>query len=125
MDPGPRGAIGFLERADFMVALQGQHYFVQSLQQALTPARIDVETQRFALWRRDGLRFQIDRNLSRSLRRLDLRGKIFGGLLLDNDGQDAVLEAIGEEDIAKARAYAAADPHFLHRPHRALPRGPA
>src|SRR5262249_37636727 len=104
MDPGPGGAIGFLERADFIVALQGQHYFVQSLQQALAPARIDVETQRFALWRRDGLRFQIDRDLSRSLRRLDLRGKIFSGLFVDNDGQDAVLEAIGEEGIAKARA---------------------
>src|SRR5262249_24855656 len=122
MDPGPRGAIGFLERADFMVTLQGQHYFVQSLQQPLAAARIDLETQRFALWRRDGLRFQIDRDPPRSLRRLDLRGKIFRGLFVDNDGQNAVLETIGEEDIAKARADDGADAHFLQRPYRALAR---
>src|SRR5262249_49933634 len=51
--------------------------------------------------------------------------KIFGSLLVDNDGQDAILETIGEEDIAKARADNGADTHFLQRPYRALARGAA
>src|SRR3954468_18120266 len=103
MDPRPRGAIGLLERPDFMVALQSLHHLVQPLQQSLAPARVDVEAQRLAFWRRDGLRLQIDRDFSRALCRLDLGGEIFSGLLVDDDGQDAILEAVGEENVAEAR----------------------
>src|SRR6202012_3395337 len=46
-------------------------------------------------------------------------------LLVDDDRQDAVLEAVGEEDVAKARADHGADAAFLQRPHRALARGAA
>ena len=40
--------------------------------------------------------------------------------LVDDDGQDAVLETIGEKDVAEAGADDGADALFLQRPYRAL-----
>ena len=56
------------------------------------------------------------------LRQFDLRGEAIDDLLVDDDRQDAVLEAVGEEDIAEARADHGADAHLLQRPHRAFAR---
>ena len=44
MDPWPRGAVGGLEGPDFVVALQRQRDFIEPLQQAFAPPRIDLET---------------------------------------------------------------------------------
>jgi hypothetical protein len=44
MNPGPRGAIGGLKSADFVIALQRQGDFIETPKQSCAPARIDLET---------------------------------------------------------------------------------
>src|SRR5436190_22839930 len=102
MDPRPRCAIGDLEGPDFIIAPQRQCNLVEPLQQALAAARIDFKTVGFASWRSDRLLLQVDADASRALRDFDLRGEAIDNRLVDDDRQNAVLEAVGEEDIAKA-----------------------
>src|ERR1700761_8087278 len=75
--------------------------------------------------RGDGLFFQIDADLAGALALLDFSGKAVDDLLVDENRQDAILEAIGEEDVAEARADDRAHAALLQRPHGAFTRGAA
>ena len=125
MDPGPLRPVGRLKGADFVVALQCQRDFVETFQQAFAPARIDRKLVPLSRRRDDRLLLQVDADAPGPLGLLHLRGKAIDDLLVDDDRQDAVLEAIGKEDVAKARADDGADAHFLQRPDRAFARGAA
>src|ERR1700733_11431043 len=70
----------------------------------------------------DRLLFQIDADAPCALAVLDFHRERIYDWLVDHDRENSVLEAVGEEDIAKARADDGADSHFLKRPHRAFPR---
>ena len=125
MDPRPLGAVGGLEGPDFVVAPQRQRDFVEAFEQSGAAARIDLETMPLSRRRGDGLLLEIDADAPRALGVLDLGGEAIDDLLVDDDRQDAVLEAVGEEDVAEARADDGADAHLLQRPHRAFARGAA
>src|SRR3569832_840152 len=120
MNPGPLGPVGGLEAANFAVALQGERDFVETLQKAVAAARIDLEAMHLSRWRSDGLFFEIDRDAARALAMLDFHGKRVDNLLVNDDGQDADLKAIGEEDVAEPRTDDGANAHLLQRPHRAF-----
>src|SRR5882757_7331458 len=98
MNPRPRFAVGGLEGPYFVVPLQRHHDFIEPLQQALAPPRIDLETMSLACRRSDRLSLQIDADASRALGNLDLRGDAIGDLLVDNDRQNSVLETIRKKD---------------------------
>src|SRR5579862_2088154 len=113
MYPGPILAVGHLEGANFGVALQRELDLVKALQEAGAAARVDLEAMDFSGRRDDRLFFQIDRNAPRALALLDLHREPIDDLLVDDDGEDSVLEAVGKEDVAKARADDGADAPFL------------
>src|ERR1700688_2354140 len=125
MDPWPRGAVGGLEGPDFVVTPQRQRNFIKSLQQARAPARIDLEAVFLARRRDDRLRVEINPDAPGTLGDLDLCGEAVDDFLVDNDRENAVLEAVREKNVAKARADHGADAHLLQRPHRAFTRGAA
>src|SRR6185312_17160730 len=75
--------------------------------------------------RDDRLLLQIDADAPSALGLLHVSSEAIDDLLVDNNRQDAVLEAIGKEDVAKTRDDDGADAHFLQRPHRAFTRGAA
>src|SRR5438105_2293432 len=102
MDPRPRGAVGRLKGPDFLVALQRQHHFVEPLQQACAPTRIDFEAVLLSRWRDNHLRLEVDADASRPLRDLDFCGQTIDNLLVDDNRQNSVLETVGKEDVAKA-----------------------
>ena len=102
MDPWPRRAVGCLEGPDFVVTLQRQRSFIEPLQQACAPARIDLEMVFFARWRGDGLPFEIDADPPCALGDLDFRGEAVDDLLVDDDRENSVLEAVGEKNVAEA-----------------------
>src|SRR5450631_518178 len=118
MDPGPLRAVRRLKGPNFVVALQRQRDFVETFEQPGAPPRVDLETVPFSRGRGDGLLLQIDADTPCPLRVLDLRRKAVDDLLVDDDGKDSILEAVGEKDIAEARADDGTDPHLLQRPHR-------
>jgi hypothetical protein len=49
---------------------------------------------------------------------LNLRSESIDNLLVDNNRQDTVLKAVGEKNIAEARADDGPHAHLLQRPHR-------
>src|SRR5262249_22393929 len=99
--------------------------FIEPLEKTLAPARIDLEAVPLPQGRGDRLRFQIDTDATCALRRFDLGRKTIDDVFVHNDGQNPILETIGEEDIAETRADDRADTHFLERPHGPLTRGAA
>src|ERR1700742_363061 len=120
MDPGPLGAVSSLEFSNFGVALQRHGALCEALNHSGATPRVDLEAVLFARGRRDRLLFQIDADPAGALRLFDFGGQTIDNFLVDDDGKNSVLEAIGEEDIAEARADDGADTPFLQRPHRAL-----
>ena len=104
MDPWPRCAVGGLKGPDFVIALQRQCNLVEPLQQAFAPSRVNVKTACRSGRRRDRLLLEVDANASRPLRDFDFRGEAIDDRLVDNDRQNSVLEAVGEEDFAGADA---------------------
>src|ERR1700679_3121075 len=122
MDPGPLFAVGRLKGADFGITLQRQRDFIEAVQESGATARIDLEAMYLSRRRRDALLFQNDADASHALAVLNFHGEPIDDLLVDHNGQDAVLEAVGEKDIAESRSDDGADAHFLERPHRALTR---
>src|SRR5579871_5029478 len=125
VNPGPRGPVAGLKGANFVVALQRQCDLVEALQKTGAPARIDLEAMHLPRWRGDRLLFEIDSDAARALAVLDFHGEGIDNLLVDHDRQDAVLEAVGEKDIAKARSDNGANAFLLKRPYRAFTRRPA
>src|SRR6267142_315731 len=122
MDPGPFRPVGRLKGADFVIALQCQRDFIETFQQAGATARIDCKIVPLSRRRDDRLLLQVDADTPGTLGLLHLGGKAIDNLLVDDNRQDAVLEAIGKEDVAKARTDDGADAHFLQRPDRAFTR---
>src|ERR1700733_14938241 len=122
MNPRPLGSVGGLKGADFGVALQRQRDLVEAFEESCTTARVDLEAMHLSRGRSDRLLFQIDADATRALAVLDFHRERIDDLLVDHDRENSVLEAVGEEDIAEARADDGADSHFLERPHRAFPR---
>src|SRR5580698_6441639 len=104
MNPRPLGPVGGLKGTNFSVALQRQLDLVEADQQTGAAARIDLETMHLSRGRSDRLLFQIDSHATRALAVLDFHCQFIDDRLVDHYRKDAVLEAIGEEDIAKARA---------------------
>src|SRR3984957_14792435 len=125
MNPGSLFPVSRLEGADFVIALQRLRDFVEPTEKPFTATRVDLKTMGFPRGRGDGLRLQIDSNPPRPLRALDVGGKPVDDLLVDDDGKDAVLKAVGEENIAKAGADDGAAPHLLPPPPRPFARGAA
>src|SRR5271169_5821123 len=125
MDPGPCRAVGCLKGANFMVALQRLCNLVETLQQAVAAARVDLEPMLLARWRGNRLALEVDADPSRPLREFDFRGQTIGNLLVDDNGQNSVLKAVGKEDVAKTRANDGADTHLLQRPNRPFAGRPA
>ena len=113
MDPGPLRAVRRLKGPDFVVALQRQQDFIKTFEQSGSPPRVDLETVSFSRGRRDGLLLQIDADTPCPLRVLDLRRQSIDNLLVDDDGKNSILEAVGEKNIAEARADDDADSHLL------------
>src|SRR5260370_31757394 len=103
MDPWPRCAVSDLKGPDFVVALQRQCDFIEPLQQAFATSRINLEPMRLSGRRNDRLFLEIDADAPRALRDLDLRREAIDNRLVDDDRQYAVLETVGEEDVAEAR----------------------
>src|SRR4051794_12388604 len=125
MYPGAACAVGCLKRRNLMLAPQRQCDFIETFEKSGAAARIDLKTVPHSRWGGNGLLLQIDADAPRALRVLDLRGKTIDNLLVDHDGEDSVLEAVGEENVAEAGTDNSADTHFLQRPDRRLPRGAA
>jgi len=125
MDPWPRCAVSGLKGPDLVIPLQRQRNLVEPLQQAFAPPRINLEPVRFSGRRNDRLFLEIDGDAPRALRDRDLRGEPIDNRLVDDDRQNSVLEAVGEEDIAEARTYYSANTHLLQRPYRPFARRPA
>ena len=109
--------------ADFVIALQCQRDFIETFQQPGAPARVDCKIVSLSRRRQDRLLLQVDADTPGALGLLYFRGKAIDNRLVDDNRQDAVLEAIGKEDVAKARADDGADAHLLQRPDRAFTRG--
>src|SRR5579864_2169366 len=104
MNPGPLGPVGGLKGANFVVALQRQRDFVEALQKTGTAARVDLEAVHLSGRRGDRLLFEVNADTPRTLAVFHFHRQAVDNLLVDDNGQDAVLEAIGEKDIAEARA---------------------
>src|SRR3954451_19765144 len=98
MYPGAPCAVGCLKRRNLMLAPQRQRDFIETVEKSGAAARIDLKTVPHSRWRSNRLLLQVDANAPRALRVLDLRGKTIDNLLVDDDGQDSVLEAVGEEN---------------------------
>src|ERR1700742_640084 len=109
MNPGPLGPVVGLKGANLAVALQRQRHLVETFQKACAAARIDLEAMHLPRRRGDRLLFQIDSDAARALAMLDFHGKRIDDLLVDDDRQNAILKAVGEKDIAKARPDNGAD----------------
>jgi hypothetical protein len=101
MDPWPRCAIRSLKIPDFVIALQCQRDLVEPLQEALAPSRIYLERDLLSGWRDNRLRLKVDADSSGALGDLDFGSKRVDDLLVDHDREDAILKAIGKEDVAK------------------------
>src|SRR6476646_4198116 len=100
VDPWAAGFVGFLECANGIVPSQRQHDLVEAFEEASPAAGIDVEAMDLAGGRRDGLRLKVNRDAARALAFLDLGHEAIDDGLVDDDREDAVLEAVGEEDVA-------------------------
>src|SRR5205823_9505787 len=109
VDPGTFGAVGRLKGADFVIALQCQRDFIETFQQPRAPARIDGKFVPLSRRRQDRLLLQVDADAPGTLGLLHFRSKAIDDRLADDNRQDTVLEAIGKEDVAKARADDGAD----------------
>src|SRR5262249_44590147 len=113
MDPGSRGAIGCLKCANFVVALQRQCDLIETLQKSLAPPRIDLERVVLSGRRDNRLRLEVDADFPGALCCLDIGRKGIDDGLIDDNGKDSILEAVGKEDVAKAGADDGPDSHFL------------
>src|ERR1700676_3676484 len=102
MYPRPLCAVGRLKGTDFVVALQRQRDFIETLQQRGAPARVDLEMVPRPRGRDDGLLLQIDANAPCPLGAFDLRGETIDDFLVDHDGENTILKAVREKDVDEA-----------------------
>src|SRR5579862_9903407 len=101
MNPWPLGLVGRLKGADLGVTLQRQLNFIETLEETRAPARVDLEAMHLSGRRSDRLLLKIDTNTTCALALLDLHCEAINDLLVDDDGQDTVLETVGKKDVAE------------------------
>src|SRR5271169_4975375 len=101
MNPGPCCMVGRLKGANFMVALQRLRNLIEALQQAGATARVDLEPMLLARRRGNRLALEVNADPTRPLCEFDLRGQTIDNLLVDDNGQNSGLKAVGKEDVAK------------------------
>jgi predicted extracellular nuclease len=122
VDPGTSPPVFGLERGDVGLAPARESDLVEALEERLPPHGVHVERDLAPARCRDHLALEVDGE-EPSLPRL-------GGERSDlphreHDGQNRVLEAVLEEDVAEARCHDAAVAEGLHRPHGGLARAAA
>src|SRR5436190_15083324 len=115
VNPRPLLAVPRLEGRDLRRALQRHGDLVQSFEQGLATRGLHRKGMALAGGRSDGHLGEIDANAARTLARLDLAGQALHRLPVEHHGQQAVLEAGVEEDVAEARADDAADAGLVAR----------
>jgi hypothetical protein len=111
--PGADGTISGLERLDFVIPSQGQRDFVETSKEPLAPPGINLEATLPSRRRGDCLGFEVNTDPARALRCLDLGRKFIDNLFVNNDRQDAILKAIGKENISETAADNGSDAHLL------------
>src|SRR5512147_1537966 len=119
--PGSLRALLRLERRDLVGLAQRQADIVESAEQARLAERIDLEVDRAAVGQCDLLPVQIDGE-DRIAALLGRRHEGIHPLARQEDGQNAILEAIVKEDVGKTRSDNAADAEVEQRPRRVLAR---
>src|SRR6185503_7485150 len=114
-----------LEGADLVRVAQRKADLVETVQQAVLAEGVDVEAEFLrAIRRRHRLAFQVDRQLEPG-KRGGVVEELVDLVLAQHHGQEAVLEAVGEEDVAERRRDHAAKAEVHQRPGRVLARGAA
>ena len=101
--------------------MQGQADVVETIQQAVFPLAIDREGDHLAGRGSHGLRGQVD-NQAVALGRLGLLEQAIDHIGGQHDGQDAILEAVVEEDVGEGGRDDGAETVILQRPRRMFAR---
>src|SRR3984957_9373577 len=115
-------AIPILKSRDLVTLRQGVLELVKAIDQAIFGEWVDFERVRWAIRQRDRLRFEI--HPDRQVRSFgDPRQQIRNDRLRQPDGEEAVLDAIGVEDIAEARRDNDFEPVVGEGPDSILARG--
>ncbi len=112
------------KRRNRHVVLQRQADIVQTVEQAMLAEGIDLKLQHLAIRTSHGLRLKVDTELITRLG-LDLCKQLINLCVAQNDRQQAILEAVIEEDVGIARRDDAAKAVFFQRPGRVLTAGAA
>ena len=112
------------EGLDRIAVLQGQTDVVQTVEQAVLAERIDLEVQYLAIRAGHRLRLQVDGQLVARVG-FDLLEQLVDFLVTEDDRQQAVLEAVVEEDVGKAWRDDAAEAVLVQRPWGVLTAGAA
>jgi hypothetical protein len=113
VDPRALSAVSRLKGSDFVVAPQRQCDFVDTFEQPGAAARVDLETMLLTRRQSDLLLPEIDTDPPGALRGLDLSREAVDNRFVDDDRQDSVLKAVGEENVAEARPDESANTQFL------------
>src|SRR5258706_3825150 len=115
--PGELGFAPRLEGADLVRVAQRQADLVEAVQQAVLAELVDLETELLrAVGGGDALRFQVDDQAESRKRRVV--EEIVDLVLAQHHGQQAVLEAVDEEDVAVRRSNERPEAVIAQRPRR-------
>src|SRR4051794_26370144 len=123
--PGARSGSLLLESGDRRrLLLNGEADIVEAAEQLFLARRIDVEGDEAAVGAMDLLRLQVDSQggIGATVRVVQQLLKVFRG---NDNGQNAVVEAVVVEDIGEGGRYHAADAEIQQRPGGVLARGAA
>ena len=107
---------------DIVCVLKGQADIVQTIEQAVLAKRIDLKSDAFAVRANDLLRFQINRQCITFVLR-NLAEQLVNNGFVQHDRQHAVLEAVIEKDVSKARRNNGAKAEIFQCPRRMLTAG--
>src|SRR3990167_9355669 len=118
-----RPVLGFKRRNRFMVH-QRQTDIVQTVEQAMLTEGVNFKAQHLAIRTGNGLGLQIDLQLITRCH-FHLLEQLIHFSVAQDDRQQAVLEAVVEEDVGVARRDDAAETVFLQRPRRMFTTGTA
>src|SRR5262245_6257614 len=120
--PGKLRLAPVLEGADLVRLAQREADLVEAVQQAVLAERVDVEAEALrVVGRRDGLAFQVDYQPEAG-KRGGLVEQAIDLVLAQHHRQEAVLEAVGEENVGEGRRDHAAEAVVHQRPRRVLAR---
>src|SRR3954470_16303749 len=123
-EPGLGGEALRLEGLDRVLVPQRQADVVEAVEQAVLAKRLHVERVFLCLRRDHHLALEVDRQFV-ARERVDLVEQACHLRLGQHDRQQAVLEAVGEEDVRVAGRDDGAEAVLVERPRRVLARRPA